>query len=140
MRLLRRTVTGLLTGLLTGVVAGALAALAGAPPATAALAAFTLGIPLALLGAGYDLLLELGRVRPGGLAEVVAYWALAFPVARTLQQVVLAWGSGQPAFGRQGAGAFLTFQAAVGGVYGIGFLLLHVQVHALLRPWLREEG
>lgn len=138
---MRRTGTlpGLLTGLLTGVLMGALAARAGAPGSLAVAMAAGLGLPLGLLGAGYDRLLERGRVRPGGMAEAVVYWTLAFPLARAVQQAVLAWGSGQPPFGSEGAPAFLSFQAMVGGIYGLGFVLLRARVAGLLR-WGRGRA
>lgn len=135
MRLIPRVVTGAMVGQLTGLLTGALSMLGGAPLGSAVLVALALGVPLALFGAGYDLLVERRRFRAGGIVEVAGYFALAFPVARLLQTLLVSAGRA-PA---EGWFSFLTFQALMGSLYGLGFLLLHIQVfvcyQALRRIW-----
>src|ERR1043166_90645 len=79
---------GFIVGLIAGVVAGGLALLVGQPTDWAAVTGFSLGVPLGLLGAGYGLLIALGKVRLGGFAPAALYWLIGFPLARLLQEVL----------------------------------------------------
>lgn len=117
-------VAGGLTALVTGGLMAALTAsaggLAGSLPAIAALT-----VTLAVAGALYGWLVEVGRVR-GGFGSGIVFWSVAFPIARLAQEVLV--GSGLS----ESLAAFLIYQALVGGAFGLGFLILHNQLSALL--------
>ena len=76
---------GAMIGLLGGLIAGAFAALGGLPLAVVLVAAFALGIPLALGGAAYELLLATGRAPLGTLTPVALLWTVAFPPSCVLR-------------------------------------------------------
>ncbi|HEV2781066.1 MAG TPA: hypothetical protein VGX25_16910 [Actinophytocola sp.] len=126
---------GFAVGLLAGVVAGGLAVVVGQPTDWAAVTALTLGLPLALLGGGYGLLIAFGRVRLGGFAPAALYWLIGFPLSRLLQEmltgVVLA---GRPRIPPDLLG-FLAYQGLVSAGFAIGFLWLHERLAP--RWWLR---
>lgn len=119
---------GALVGALAGGFAAVLAALGGQPPAWAAITAVTLAAPLALLGAGYSLLLSAGIFRPGVFAPAALYWFIGFPLARLVHELaahsILAGQLGMP----KDPLAFLAFQALVSLGFAIGFLWLHERI------------
>jgi hypothetical protein len=145
MRAARRLlkIPGMVTGLVTGLIVGALAAAGGAPPAYVVVAALGLGIPLALFGLVYDVLLDSGRLRFGGVAPAALYGVLIFPVARLLQELLLTLIFGQGITLQQESGVlpFLAFQAVMGFGYGVGFLMIHGQIMELSarREYKRQE-
>ncbi len=118
-------VPGAATGLIAGVVVAALATLVGQPVVWAAAGALTLGLPLALLGGGYGVLVAAGLFRPGVFSPVAIYWMIGFPLARLLHESVtptlLGGGVTPPA----DVLTFLAFQALVSMGYAIGFIWLH---------------
>ncbi|GAB3503714.1 hypothetical protein [Amycolatopsis cihanbeyliensis] len=122
-------------GLVAGAAAGGLAALVGQPAGWALVTALSLGIPLALLGGGYGLLIAYGRVRLGGFAPVALFWLVGFPLARltheALTHLVL---TGRPALPPDLLG-FLAYQGLVSAGFAIGFLWLHERIAP--RWWLR---
>ncbi|MBA3790014.1 MAG: hypothetical protein H0X23_02075 [Rubrobacter sp.] len=126
---------GILVGLGTGLIAGGLAALGGLPFAYVALTTLALGVPLAVMGAGYDAILASGRIRLGGVAPAMLYWIPAFPLARLFHEVVLDIGFGRAVVLPEALMSFLTFQAIMSVGYTIGFLWLHENVAGLW--WLR---
>lgn len=136
-------IPGLATGLAAGVIVGALAATGGAPPAYVAVSALGLGLPLALFGLGYDILLDAGRVRFGGIAPAALYGVLIFPLARLLQELLLlgVFGEGITLQLESNVFTFLAFQAVMGFGYGIGFLMIHGQIMELSawREYRRQE-
>jgi hypothetical protein len=75
-------------GGLATVGAGGLAMLAGQPPGWAVLTALSLGVPIALFGAGYAVLVATGKVPIGVFTPAAVYWAVAFPLARLTQECV----------------------------------------------------
>lgn len=129
---------GFAVGLLAGVVAGGLAAVVGQPTDWAAVTGLTLGVPLGLLGAGYGVLIALGRVRLGGFAPAALYWLIGFPLARLLQEVLTGLLlAGRPQLPPNVAG-FLAYQGLVSVGFAIGFLWLHERIAP--RWWLRMDG
>ncbi|MDR7304388.1 hypothetical protein [Haloactinomyces albus] len=120
---------GALVGALAGCFAAILAVLGGQPPSWAAVTTVTLALPLAVLGAGYSLLLATGTFfRPGVFAPAALYWFLGFPLARLLHELathsILAGQLGLP----KDPLAFLAFQALVSAGFAIGFLWLHERI------------
>ncbi len=124
-RLFLLTLPGLAVGFLAGAVAGGLAATVGQPTGWALVSALTLGVPLALAGGGYTMLLINEKVRLGGFAPAALYWLVAFPLCRMLHEVLTAlFLTGSPALPPDPLG-FLLYQALVSAGFAIGFLWLH---------------
>ena len=136
-------VPGAMTGLVTGMLVGALAAMSNAPAGYIIVSALGLGIPLALFGLLYDLLLNAGKLRFGGIAPVALYGVLTFPVARLVQELLLTliFGQGITLQTESGVLQFLAFQAVMGFGYGFGFLMIHGQFVELAawREYKRQE-
>jgi hypothetical protein len=124
---------GAATGLVAGLVVGALAATGGAPTHFVVAASLGLGVPLAVFGIGYDLLLDAGRIRFGGIAPAAFYGVIVFPVARLAQELLLMglFGQGITLQQESGVPQFLAFQAVMGFGYGVGFLMIHSQIMEL---------
>jgi hypothetical protein len=123
-------IPGALTGLVTGLIVGALAAIGGAPTGFVVASGLGLGVPLALFGVAYDLLLDAGKLRFGGVAPAALFGVVAFPISRLMQELVLILISGTGVTLQQEAGVlqFLAFQSVMGFGYGIGFLMIHSQI------------
>ena len=120
--------TGAVIGVLAGAVVGGLAAVVGQPVGWALTGAVTLGVPLALLGAVYGVLVGLGRVKPGMFAPAAIIWFVGFPLARlaheTLTPVLLGGSPTPPA----DVVTFLAFQAMVSLGFAIGFVWLYERI------------
>lgn len=124
-RLFLLTLPGLAVGFVAGVVAGGLAAFAGQPAGWALVSAVTLGVPLALAGGGYTLLLINERVRLGGFAPAALFWLVAFPLCRLLHEILTTLIlTGRPVLPPDPLG-FLVYQGLVSAGFAIGFLWLH---------------
>jgi hypothetical protein len=127
-RLFLLTLPGLAVGFIAGVIAGGLAAIVGQPAGWALASALSLGVPLALAGGGYTLLLINEKVRLGGFAPAAMYWLVAFPLCRLLHEVLTAMMvTGAPALPPDPLG-FLAYQGLVSAGFAIGFLWLHERV------------
>jgi hypothetical protein len=124
-RLFLLTLPGLAVGFIAGVLAGGLTAIVGQPTGAAVVAVLSLGVPLALLGGGYTMLLINKRVRLGGFAPAALFWLVGFPLARLLHELAVSWYvGGTPTFPPDTLG-FLAFQGIVSLGFAIGFLWLH---------------
>ncbi|MQA10993.1 MAG: hypothetical protein GEU98_21045 [Pseudonocardiaceae bacterium] len=129
---------GFAVGLVGGVTAGGLAAVVGQPTGWALTTMLALGLPLALLGGGYGLLIAYGRVRIGGFAPVALYWLVGFPIARLIHEVATrAVLTGEPSLPNDLIG-FLAYQGIVSAGFAIGFLWLHERLAP--RWWRRVSG
>src|SRR4051812_49476995 len=93
-RLFLLTLPGLAVGFIAGVLAGGLTAIVGQSAGAAVVAALSLGVPLALLGGGYTMLLIDKRVRLGGFAPAALYWLGGFPPAPLLPELARSWDVG----------------------------------------------
>jgi hypothetical protein len=137
-RLAELTLPGLAVGFIAGVLAGGLAGFVGQPVGWALVTGLALGIPLALLGAGYTMLLVQNKVRLGGFAPAALYWLIAFPAARMLHEVLTSWIlGGSPSLPPDPLG-FLAYQGIVSAGFSIGFLWLHERVAP--QYWQRIAG
>ena len=128
------TLPGVVIGLFSGFIAGGVALLGGLPFEYASLTALTLGLPLAALGMGYNLILATGRVRLGVAAPAAGYWLLFFPVARLIHEVLFDLFSGNAIVLPDGLLAFLAFQALLSVGYAIGFVW--IQEHLFSHWWI----
>lgn len=127
-RLFLLTLPGLAVGFIAGVLAGGLTAVVGQPTGAAVVAALALGVPIALLGGGYTMLLINDRVRLGGFAPVALYWLIGFPLARLLHELAVSWYvGGTPTLPPDTVG-FLAFQGIISLGFAIGFLWLHERI------------
>ena len=139
-------IPGMVIGFVAGLLVGGLAAVAGAPTGYIIVAALGLGIPLAIFGMIYDVLLDAGKLRFGYAAPTALYGILTFPIARLMQELLLTAIYGQGITLQQEANVlqFLVFQGIMGFGYGIGFLMIHNQIIEMsawraYRKQVREE-
>ncbi len=95
--------------------------LASSAPAIVALTAAIVAV-----GVFYGWLLETERLRMG-FGPGILFWIVAFPLARSAQELMVAGGGGHAGL-EQGIVSFFIYQAMVGGAFGLGFVLLHNQI------------
>lgn len=115
-------------GAAAGVIAGGLAAFVGQPLGWAVATGLGLGVPLVLFGAGYAVLVALGKVPAGVFAPAAVYWVIGFPLALLVHSVVTEWVvAGSPGLPPE-PWKFLAFRALVSMGFAIGFLWMHEQV------------
>ena len=119
------TLPGVAIGLLAGVIAGGLAAGGGLALHVALFAGVALGVPLALAGAGYEILLARGRVPLGMLTPVALYWAVGFPVVRVLHAGLVELYAGPGVAVPYGWVDFIAYQVLLSVAFGIGYWWLH---------------
>ena len=124
-------VTALVAGGVMAVLASSGGKLSGSVPGIAGLTAL-----LVVAGVVYGRLLETGRLRAAFGPEIL-YWAGAFATARLLFELVA--GDGSRAGLSNGLTGFLVYQVMVGGAFGLGFVLVHNQVSALLERFARRR-
>ncbi|MFI6759870.1 hypothetical protein ACIBF5_12115 [Micromonospora sp. NPDC050417] len=128
-------VPGALIGAGAGLAAGGLALIVGQSIGWAVATSVALGLPLALLGAGFSVLLGMGVVTPGVFAPAGLYWFIGFPVARLVHEALAGLLIvGQPALPPDVIG-FLAYQAMVSLGFAIGFSWLHER---FAPGWLRR--
>jgi hypothetical protein len=118
-------VPGVAIGLLTGVIAGGLSAFGGLPPDVAVFTGVALAVPLALAGAGYEILLAQGRVPLSMLTPVALYFAVAFPVGRVIEAALVDLYAGSAVAVPHGWLDYVIYQALVSVGFGIGYWWLH---------------
>jgi hypothetical protein len=115
-------------GIAAGFVAGGLAAFVGRPIGWALVTGLGLAVPLALLGAGYAVLLALGKLPAGVFAPAAVYWVIGFPLALLVHSVVTEWTvTGTPGLPVD-PWKFLAFRALLSMGFAIGFLWMHEQL------------
>jgi hypothetical protein len=129
------TLPGAAIGALGGLILGAVVGAAGEPFHVAVFAAVTLGVPLALAGAGYEILLAQGRIPLAVLTPVALYWAVAFTLCRVFQTALLDLYAGSAVAVPHGWLDFLAYQALVSVGFGIGYWWLHENFAPLW--WIR---
>jgi hypothetical protein len=116
---------GAAIGLLGGMIAGGLAALGGLSPALAVFSIITLGLPLAAVGAYYDILLAKGKVPLGPLAPMAVVWLVGFPVCRIFHAVALALFDSSDVVVPNGWVDFIVYNILLSIPFAIGFWWLH---------------
>ncbi len=119
------TLPGVVIGLLGGVIAGGMVAAVSLAPHVALFAGVALGAPLALAGAGYEILLAKGRFPLSMLTPVALYWAVAFPVARVIEAALVDLYAGSAVAVPHGWLDYVVYQALVSVGFGIGYWWLH---------------
>jgi len=128
---------GAAIGLLGGTIAGGLAAAGGLSPALAIFSIITLGLPLAAVGAYYDVLLAKGRVPLGPLTPMALVWLVGFPVCRIFHAVALALFDSSDVVVPNGWLDFVVYNILLSIPFSIGFWWLHENFAP--RWWMRLE-
>ena len=116
---------GILVGLLGGLIVGGLSAVGNLSWQVALFAGVTFAVPLALAGAGYELLLARGRLALSALTPVAIYWAVAFPVVRVLHAWMLSLYAGETVAVPYGWLSFVVYQVLLSVGFAIGYWWLH---------------
>jgi hypothetical protein len=132
------TLPGVVIGLISGAILGVVVAGSGEPFHVALFAAATLGVPLSLAGAGYEILVAQGRVPLGMLTPVALYWAVAFTLCRIFQTALLDLYAGSEVAVPHGWLDFVVYQALVSVGFGIGYWWLHENFAPIW--WIRIRG
>jgi hypothetical protein len=109
-----------------------LVTIAGREASSFTAAILALAIPLLGAGVLFGWLTDTERLTFG---RAILYWAAAFSVSRLTQQLLV--GEGDI---KDGLIGFVVYQAFVGGLFGLGFLLLYEQVLAGIRKVLGEPA
>ena len=109
-----------------------LVTIAGREASSFTAAILALAIPLVGAGVLFGWLTDTERLSFG---RAILYWAAAFSVSRLTQQLLV--GEGDV---KDGLIGFVVYQAFVGGLFGLGFLLLYEQVMAGFRKLLGEPA
>jgi uncharacterized membrane protein len=113
---------GALTAVVTGGIMALLVTIAGEGAASFTEAILALTLPLLAAGVLFGWLTDHDRLTFG---RALLYWAAAFAVCRLTQELLL----GDRAI-KDGLIGFVLYQALVGGLFGLGYLLLYQQVLA----------
>ena len=118
-------VPGVVIGLLGGVIAGGMVAVGGLSLPGAVVAGLALAVPLAIAGAGFELLLAKGRIPLGPLAPAALYWLVAFPLARVVHAALVNLFAGDPVAVPHGWLDFVVYNMLLSVGFAIGFWWLH---------------
>lgn len=116
---------GAVIGLLGGLIAGGLAATGGLSLGLSLFSAIALGVPLAAVGAFYEILLARGRAPLGPLTPVAMVWAVGFPVVRVLHAALLSLWAGDSVAVPNGWVDFIVYNIILSVPFAIGFWWLH---------------
>jgi hypothetical protein len=119
------TVPGVVIGLLGGLIAGGLAAAGGLALDVAVVAGLSLAVPMALAGAGYEILLARGRFPLSALAPVALFWVVAFPLVRIFHAAVTDVYAGDQVAVPHGWLDFIVYQMLLSVGFAIGYWWLH---------------
>ena len=128
-------------GIVAALGAGGLAALAGQPAAWAVITGLALGVPIALLGAGYSVLVALKKFPVGVFAPAAVYWLVGFPLAMLLHSIVTEWlFTGRPGLPVGPLWQFLAYHALLSMGFAIGFLWAHEYLGRHWWPRIQEHN
>ena len=128
-------------GAAAALVAGGLAAFAGQPSGWAVITGLALGIPIAVLGAGYTTLVGLQKAPVGVFAPAAAYWFVAFPVAMLVHSIVTEWlFTGGPGLPSGPLWQFMLYNALLSMGFAIGFIWSHEFLGRQWWPRIREHN
>ena len=135
------SVPALVIGAIAALGAGGLAAFAGQPSGWAVITGLALGVPIALLGAGYTTLIALKKFPVGVFAPAAGYWFFAFPVAMLVHSIVTEWlFTGGPGLPAGPLWQFLLYNALLSMGFAIGFLWSHEYLGRHWWPRIRTHN
>jgi uncharacterized membrane protein len=126
----RGPLAGALTAVVTGGVMALLVTIAGEGAASFTAAILALTVPLLAAGVLFGWLTDHDRLTFG---RALLFWAAAFAVCRLAQELLV--GDREI---KDGPIGFVLYQALVGTLFGLGYLLLYQQVLAGFRRVLGE--
>ncbi|WP_046468573.1 hypothetical protein [Allosalinactinospora lopnorensis] len=126
--LVELAVPGIAIGLLCGLFAALISTLGGLSLGFMATSAMAMGVPMAIAGGGYCVLLALGWFQIGTVGPMAAYWAVCFPLARLVHEFAMAYTFDYDTVLREPLWSFLLFQAMLSVGFAIGFLWLHERI------------
>jgi hypothetical protein len=127
-------------GAIAGIVAGGLGALAGLPVGWAVATGLALGVPIALVGSGYAVLVAKEKVPPGPFAPLGLVWLIGFPLCRLVHQVCFEYAASGRFGLREPLWEFLVFQALLSMGFAFGFMWAHEQFGRRWWPRVREHN
>jgi hypothetical protein len=116
---------GAVIGLLGGLIAGGLAASGGLSLGLSLVSAIALGVPLAAVGALYEILLARGRVPLGPLTPVAMVWVIGFPAVRITHAALISMYAGDAVAVPNGWVDFIVYNIILSVPFAIGFWWLH---------------
>jgi hypothetical protein len=116
---------GALIGVLGAAIAVGLAASGGLSPGLSVLSVVGLGLPLAAVGAYYEILLAKGKVPLGPLAPMAVVWLVGFPLARIVHALLLAGFDQSDVVVPNGWADFVVYNILLSVPFSIGFWWLH---------------
>lgn len=140
-RIIELLLPGVLTGVFAAFVIGGIALLGGLPTGYIVVSTLSLGVPLALFGAGYEILLAQARIRLGGVTPTVGYWVVGYMVSRIVNEAAVNAYLGEPLTAVSGGiPAFILFQFLVSTGFAIGFIWLHENTATLWWMHIRDRN
>jgi hypothetical protein len=116
---------GATIGLLGGLIAGGMAATGGLSLGLSLFSAIALGLPLAAVGALYEILLARGRVPLGPLTPVAMVWLIGFPAVRIMHAALISMYAGDAVAVPNGWVDFIVYNIILSVPFAIGFWWLH---------------
>ena len=128
-------------GAVVALAAGGLAAFAGQPSGWAVITGLGLGVPIALLGAGYTAIVALQKAPVGVFAPAAAWWFVGFPAAMLVHAAVTEWVfTGGPGLPAGPLWQFLAYNALISMGFAIGFLWSHEYLGRHWWPRIRDHN
>jgi hypothetical protein len=131
---------GVVIGVISGLIAGGLAAAAGLSVAVVLVTGVGLALPVAAVGAYYELLLARGKAPLGTLGPMALVWAIAFPPIRVVQAALTDLVAGDSVAVPHGWAAFIVYQVLVAVPFAIGYWWLHENFAARWWFHIRERN
>ena len=119
------TMPGAVIGVLGALIAGGLAAAGGLSPGLAVVSIIGLGLPLAAVGAYYEILLAKGKVPLGPMAPMAIVWVVGFPAARVIHALLLSAFDRSDVVVPHGWLDFVVYNVLLSVPFAIGFWWLH---------------
>ena len=116
---------GAVIGLIGGLIAGGLAAAGGLSLGLSLFSAIALGLPLAAVGALYEMLLARGRVPLGPLTPVAMVWVVGFPAVRIVHAALISMYAGDAVAVPNGWVDFVIYNLLLSVPFAIGFWWMH---------------
>jgi hypothetical protein len=116
---------GVVIGVIAGAIAGFIAIIANLSIEVVVVTSLGLGLPVAAVGAYYELLLARGKAPLGTLGPMALVWAIAFPPIRVAHAALTDLVAGQQVAVPHGWAAFIVYQFLVAVPFAIGYWWIH---------------